>query len=166
MDLNQADLKGVRGVIFDFDGVFTDNSVYIDQHGTESVRCWRSDGLGLKKLRELGIKNTIISTEKNPVVSTRAQKLKISCLQGVEDKSVAVKDWAVDHGLKVDEVIFVGNDINDIPAFKVVGIPIAVADAYPEVLPYVKYQTKTNGGYGAVREICDEIVKQQNASKA
>jgi 3-deoxy-D-manno-octulosonate 8-phosphate phosphatase (KDO 8-P phosphatase) len=150
-------LSSVQLVAFDFDGVFTDNTVLVNQDGVETVRCWRSDGLGLSRLRGLGVHLVIISTETNPVVTARARKLKLPCQQGVEDKAAAI--LATCRQLAVDpaNVVFVGNDINDIPAFHAVGLPVAVADAYPEVLPHVMYRTHQPGGHGAVREICDLI---------
>ncbi len=151
-------LKGLKAIVFDFDGVFTDNTVLVDQNGVESVRCWRSDGLGLARVRSLGLRVLIISTEANPVVSVRAKKLDTDCIQGVENKATAIVDWAASIGLPLSSVGFVGNDINDIPALKEVGLPIGVADAYEEISPFIKYQTHKRGGYGAVREICDLIV--------
>jgi 3-deoxy-D-manno-octulosonate 8-phosphate phosphatase KdsC-like HAD superfamily phosphatase len=78
----------IRLIAFDFDGVFTDNMVYVFENGTEAVRCFRSDGIGLHKLKKLGIDTVIISTEANPVVSARARKLKIHCIQDCQDKRV------------------------------------------------------------------------------
>lgn len=155
--LNNDLLCAVRLIAFDFDGVFTDNTVYVNQEGIETVRCWRSDGLGLTRLRNLGVPALIISTEINPVVTTRAQKLKLPCRQGVEDKASEI--IAVCKELQIDpkHTMFVGNDINDIPAFQSVGIPVGVADAYPEIYPYVIYRTQKPGGFGAVREICDLV---------
>jgi 3-deoxy-D-manno-octulosonate 8-phosphate phosphatase (KDO 8-P phosphatase) len=150
-------LSTVRLIAFDFDGVFTDNTVYVTQDGVESVRCWRSDGLGLSRLRSVGVQAFIISTEANPVVSARAQKLKLSCKQGVEDKAEAILQTCEELNIPLQETMFVGNDINDIPAFKSVGLPVAVADAYPEIYPYVLYRTQRSGGMGAVREICDLV---------
>lgn len=158
-------LASVRLIAFDFDGVFTDNTVYVGQDGFETVRCWRSDGLGLARLRSVGVEVFIISTETNPVVAARAKKLKLAFKQGVEDKATQILD--VCDTLKIDpqQAMFVGNDINDIPAFQVVGIPVGVADAYPEIYSHVLYRTKKSGGLGAVREICDLIfsakIKQQ-----
>lgn len=151
-------MSKLQAVVFDFDGVFTDNTVVVDQNGVESVRCWRSDGLGLARLREHGLKTLIISTEVNPVVSVRAKKLKTDCIQGVVDKAVAITEWSASVGIPLSNIAFVGNDINDIPALKEVGLPIAVADAYEEISPFIKYRTSKPGGYGAVREICDLIV--------
>ena len=150
-------LSTVKLIAFDFDGVFTDNTVYITQGGVESVRCWRSDGLGLSRLQSIGVHVFIISTEENPVVTARANKLKMPCKQGVEDKAAAILQTCAELGIAPEHTMFVGNDINDIPAFKSVGLPVAVADAYPEVYPYVLLRTKKFGGFGAVREICDLV---------
>lgn len=157
-------LASVQLIVFDFDGVFTDNTVYVDQHGVESVRCWRSDGLGLSRLREIGVKIFIISTEANPVVTARANKLKIACRQSVEDKSSALIEICAEFRVDPDNAMFVGNDINDIPAFKSAGFPIAVADAYPEVDPYIVFRTMKPGGFGAVREICDMVFLARNGN--
>jgi YrbI family 3-deoxy-D-manno-octulosonate 8-phosphate phosphatase len=148
----------LQAVVFDFDGVFTDNTVFVDQHGVESVRCWRGDGLGLTQLRNLGLKTLILSTEVNPVVLTRATKLKTECLQGTADKAVAIAQWSASAGVLLEHIAFVGNDINDIPALREVGLPIGVADSHPAIVPYIKYKTRTAGGFGAVREVCDLIV--------
>lgn len=162
--LNQDILASVQLVAFDFDGVFTDNTVYITQEGAESVRCWRSDGLGLSRLHSVGVKAFIISTEVNPVVTARANKLKMQCKQGVEDKAAAIYETCRALGIEPKHTMFVGNDINDIPAFKAVGIPVAVADASPEVNPHVLFRTEKPGGFGAVREVCDLIFFARNGS--
>jgi YrbI family 3-deoxy-D-manno-octulosonate 8-phosphate phosphatase len=147
----------VQLVVFDFDGVFTDNTVYVSQEGVEMVRCWRSDGLGLKRLQSAGVHTLVVSTETNPVVTVRAKKLGVPCKQGVADKRRAILDTCRELQLDASSVVYVGNDINDIPAFEAVGIPVAVSDAYPEVLSYVVYQTAKPGGKGAVREVCDLV---------
>lgn len=149
----------VRLVAFDFDGVFTDDAVYVDQNGKETVRCLRKDGMGISLLRDAGIEAVIISTEENPVVSARAKKLKIRCIQGVRDKAVELNRIAVDKGIPLSHVAFVGNDVNDRGCLEVVGLPIIVRDAHPDVLALAKYRTKAKGGQGAVREVCDLIIK-------
>lgn len=152
-------LASVELIAFDFDGVFTDNTVYVSQDGSESVRCWRSDGLGLSRLADVGVKTYIVSKEKNPVVTMRANKLKIQCRQGIEDKAAAILDICKELGVSPQQTMFVGNDINDIPAFKVVGVAAGVADAYEEINPHVLFKTERAGGKGAVREICDIVIK-------
>lgn len=156
-------LSSVRLIAFDFDGVFTDNAVYVTQEGIETVRCWRSDGLGLARLRSVGVKTFIISTEANPVVTVRAQKLKLPCKQGVEDKAAEILATCNELQIPPQQTMFVGNDINDIPAFQSIGIPVGVADAYPEIFPYILYRTQKPGGFGAVREICDLVFNAKNA---
>ena len=153
----QQVFASVRLIAFDFDGVFTDNSVFVTQDGIESVRCWRSDGLGISRLREVGVQIFIISTEANAVVTARAAKLKIPCKQGVVDKAAIVLVTCRELGIAPEQTMFVGNDINDIPAFNSVGVPVAVADAYPEVYPHVLFRTQKPGGFGAVREISDLV---------
>lgn len=150
-------LLSVKLVAFDFDGVLTDNTMWVTQDGVESVRCWRSDGLGLQRLQQIGIKVFIISTESNPVVTMRATKLKVPCKQAVEDKASVILEICKEMGVSPKDTMFVGNDINDIPAFCSVGLPVAVEDAYPETYQHVIYRTTKPGGFGAVREICDLI---------
>ncbi len=150
-----ARISTVRLIAFDFDGVFTDNFVYTFQDGREAVRSWRGDGLGLEKLNRVGLAVIILSTESNPVVTARADKLKVRCVQGLSDKRAALERLAAESGLGLDQVAFVGNDINDLPCLTAVGLPMVVADAHPDVLPYAAYRTLAPGGQGAVREICD-----------
>ncbi|MDX1707156.1 MAG: HAD hydrolase family protein [Desulfobacterales bacterium] len=151
----QETMRRIRLIAFDFDGVFTNNMVYVLQDGSEAVRCSRSDGIGLQKLKNLGIETVIISTEANPVVSARAQKLKIRCFQNCEDKRQKLKSVARQSSISLDEIAFVGNDINDEPCLSFVGLPIVVKDAHPDVVSLAQYQTQNPGGHGAVREICD-----------
>lgn len=157
-------LKSIRLVAFDFDGVFTDNTVYVTQDGVESVRCWRSDGIGLTRLRGVGVESLILSTEVNPVVTVRATKLKTRCIQGIEDKAAAIARHCDELGIPLAAAAFVGNDVNDIPAFHAVGLPIAVADGYPEIFPHVLYRTIRAGGHGAVREVCDLLFHARHAT--
>jgi len=162
--MNELNLQNVKLVIFDFDGVFTDNRVITSQNGIESVICWRSDGIGLSRILNSGIKLVIISTETNLVVSVRSAKLNIPCIQSVEDKAFAVKEVCKEYNIPKENTMFVGNDINDIPAFLEVGFPVGVADSYPEIYPYIIHKTNKSGGYGAVREICDIIFNSINTN--
>jgi YrbI family 3-deoxy-D-manno-octulosonate 8-phosphate phosphatase len=156
IDPNLQDvIRKIRLVAFDFDGVFTDNMVFVLQDGSEAVRCNRSDGIGLQKLNKLGIKTVIISTESNPVVSARAQKLKIRCFQNCEDKGQTLINVALEFGIALAEIAFVGNDINDYDCLRCVGLPVVVQDAHPDVLALATYRLNNPGGRGAVRELCD-----------
>lgn len=158
MTISTAEWAQIALVVFDFDGVFTDNTVWVDQDGRESVRCWRSDGLGLQRLRQAGIHAWIVSTETNPVVSARAAKLRLPVRQSVENKAAAVAQISQELGVRLADTAFVGNDINDVAAMRVVGWPIAVADAYPEAVAVARWVTTRPGGHGAVREVCDRLV--------
>lgn len=149
-------------LVFDFDGVFTDNRVWVDQDGRESVACSRSDGLRFAELRarrpELRI--LILSKEQNPVVSARARKLKIDAMQGVDDKVAALETWMQPLKLDWSQVVYTGNDLNDLPCLLKAGCGVAVADAYPEVKDAARIVLEKKGGYGAVRELVDLILSQ------
>lgn len=155
------DLKGIRLLAFDFDGVFTDNAVYVSEDGRETVRCSRADGLGLSQLRAEGIPMVVISTETNPVVSARCAKLRLPCHQACGNKLATLRLVAEEHGVELADAAFVGNDINDLEVMKAVGYPIAVADAYPRVLALACWRTDAPGGHGAVREVCERILKDR-----
>lgn len=151
------DFQAIEAVFFDFDGVFTDNTVSISETGSESVTCWRSDGVGLERLKSVGVEVAVISAEGNPVVQKRMEKLRTRCMHGVLNKAAAVNLLCEELKLDILQVCFVGNDINDLDALTIVGFPIAVADAYSEAWSVCKYTTSIPGGRGAVREICDTI---------
>ena len=153
----QKKLDGIKLVFFDFDGVFTDNTVIVDENGKESVLCNRSDGIGLSRLGSGGVKLIIVSTEINPVVTARGHKLKVKVYQGVENKLHLIRQILQEESIDPSEAIFVGNDINDIPAMKYVGCGVATADSYPEVKQICDILLTKNGGNGAVREICDMV---------
>jgi len=148
-------IQNIRLLVFDFDGVFTDNGVWVLQDGTESVRCSRFDGLGLSRLRALGMQMMVLSTEENPIVSARCAKLKISCVHGVPDKGVRLAELAAAAGVDMAAVAYVGNDINDLGCLRLAGLPIVVADAHPDVRMLGLLRSTIHGGHGAVREICD-----------
>ena len=148
-------IRSIRLIAFDFDGVFTDNAVFVFEDGREAVRCVRSDGIGLRKLDRIGVASLIISTEKNPVVTARARKIAIRCIQGCDEKREAIESVVAEAGLTLEQAAFVGNDLNDESCLAAVALPIVTRDAHPDVLRYGRYVTQTRGGYGAVREICD-----------
>ena len=158
---NDADLcrriRNLKLIAFDFDGVFTDNAVLLDETGIEHIRSSRYDGIGLRRLESVGVKAVIISTEVNPVVLARARKLKLECVNACENKVSALGDFLTAIGAEFSEAGFVGNDINDLPALARVNLPMVTADCHPEVSSVAKYKTRITGGNGAVREICDMI---------
>lgn len=155
-------LRQVRLAAFDFDGVFTDNTVYVFEDGREAVRCSRADGIGLSQLKQAGIATVIISTETNPVVGARARKLGVRCIQGCADKRAALDMLLAELGLTLAETAFVGNDVNDLPCLSVVALPVVVADAHPAVAGAARYQTQAHRGRGAVREVCDLLMQAAN----
>ena len=152
-----SDLATVRFVVFDFDGVFTDNRVWTNQHGEESVACWRGDALGLRRLEEVGVDHLIMSTEVNEVVGARARKMQANWIQGVADKAPVLRDEVAKRGVRLEETAYLGNDVNDAGCLELVGFPVVPADAWPEVVPLARLVLSRRGGYGCVRELCDAV---------
>ncbi|MGE0791458.1 MAG: HAD hydrolase family protein [Sandaracinaceae bacterium] len=153
-----AELGRVELLLLDFDGVLTDNAVFVDQGGVESVRCHRGDGWGIARLKDAGVMVEVVSTETNPVVAARCAKLGVACHQAVGDKGALIDAMLRERGLSPASVAFVGNDVNDLGALERVGLPIAVADAVPSVKGVARFVTSARGGHGAVREIADAIL--------
>ena len=153
----ELNFKKIKALVFDFDGVFTNNRVVVSEDGKESVICNRSDGIGIERLRKLNIPMVIISTEQNPVVSMRAKKLKLPVKHGVKNKKIELKKFASSVNVKLKNIVFIGNDINDLECMNSVGFPVAVADAFEEIKEISIYTLTRNGGDGAVREFCDLI---------
>ncbi|GGZ18901.1 transferase [Streptomyces inusitatus] len=143
----------VDAVVLDFDGTQTDDRVLIDADGRETVAVHRGDGLGIARLREAGLALLILSTERNPVVAARARKLDIPVLHGVDRKDLALAEWCEERGIPPERVLYLGNDVNDLPCFSLAGWPVAVADAHGPVRAAARAVTATRGGEGAVREI-------------
>jgi 3-deoxy-D-manno-octulosonate 8-phosphate phosphatase (KDO 8-P phosphatase) len=155
-------LERVRFAIFDFDGVFTDNRVWVNEGGEESLAFSRSDGLGLRRLDEVGVQYLIVSMEQNPIVGARAQKLRADCVQGIDDKLTVVRERTAAAGVPLEDAAFVGNDINDADCLRAVGLPVVPADAWPEVKPLAKLVLSRSGGAGCVREFCDAVWEAQS----
>ncbi|MET9291260.1 acylneuraminate cytidylyltransferase [Streptomyces sp. NPDC003077] len=145
--------EDVDAVVLDFDGTQTDDRVLIDADGRELVAVHRGDGLGVAALRNAGLRLLILSTEQNPVVAARARKLKVPVLHGIDRKDVALKQWCADEGVDPERVLYVGNDVNDLPCFGLVGWPVAVADAHDVVRGAARAVTTKPGGDGAIREL-------------
>lgn len=152
--------SALRALVMDFDGVLTDDLAHVDETGRESVTVSRRDGLGLERLRrQEKWQLLILSKEKNQVVSRRAEKLGIECLQGKDDKLTTIKAWLETAGLTWNEVLYVGNDLNDIEVLKHVGVSACPQDADPNVLSIVDWIIPVDGGKGAVRAIADELLR-------
>ncbi|MDR5698263.1 acylneuraminate cytidylyltransferase [Agromyces aerolatus] len=148
----------VDAVVTDFDGVHTDDTAIVGEAGVEFVRVSRSDGAGVARLREAGVPVLIISAETHPVVSARAAKLGVEVRQGVADKAAALHEWAAERGIPLDRVAYLGNDRGDLPALEIVGWPVAVADAIPDVRRVARIVLERAGGHGAVRELADAVL--------
>ncbi len=154
--------KNVELVVFDFDGVMTDDRVFVNQEGVEMVAANRRDGMGITLLHKAGIRMMVLSTEKNPVVQARCNKLKLPVIQGIDEKAAVLRKYLLDNKISSDTVIYVGNDINDLPCFTEVGCAFAVADAHPLALRQADIVLRHNGGYGAVRELCDILLQSRS----
>lgn len=152
----------IKMIICDFDGVVTDNLVITDQDGKESVSASRSDSMHIKTLREKGIELMILSSEPNPVVMARAKKMSVDAIHniGMQNKGLVMRELLEQKNIKAENVIFLGNDLNDLPCFEIAGWSVAVADAYPEVLRAADLVLTKTGGHGAIRELCEIVLKQ------
>jgi 3-deoxy-D-manno-octulosonate 8-phosphate phosphatase (KDO 8-P phosphatase) len=150
-------MSKIELLAFDFDGVLTNNKVMVFQDGSEAVICSRSDGLAFDIFKQENICSIIISTEENPVVSARGKKLGIFVLQAIKDKKEALNQYCLKNKINIENVAFIGNDINDLSVMKSVGLSIAVADAHKSVIELANYTLKTAGGDGVAREIAEEL---------
>lgn len=149
----------IEAIIFDFDGVFTDNKVTVSQDGVESVVCSRGDGLMLQIFRQTfpDIPLQVISKEKNNVVAKRCEKLGIDCLHGIDNKLPLLTKYAQDKNISLKNIVYTGNDLNDLECIRTVGCGVAVADSYPEILDAANIILKNTGGNNAIREILEAI---------
>ncbi len=145
-------------IVYDFDGVMTDNRVLVLQDGSEAVLANRADGWGIGQLKKAGFSQIILSTETNPVVSARAKKLGLEVLQGSGDKRRDLAAYCETRNIPLDRVLYVGNDVNDLEAMHTVGFPVAPADAHAEVLAVAKYVTRARGGEGVAKELSEALL--------
>ncbi|MHA4733487.1 acylneuraminate cytidylyltransferase [Ensifer adhaerens] len=148
----------IKALITDFDGVHTDDSVIVNQDGSEAVRCSRSDGMGIEILRNRGLKMLILSREQNPVVKARAAKLQMDVLHHIRDKLPALDAWRCEHHLDWAEIAYIGNDINDLDCMKVCGMSFAPSDAHPEAKAISTMVLQRSGGNGALRELSEYLI--------
>ena len=169
-DKNIPYWRDVHTIVFDFDGVFTDNRVWVDQNGIESIRCDRSDGLGFDLLRAFIQKNNwelqyfILSKEMNPVVSARAQKIQVDCMQSISDLAFFLKQYLTNNNLDSDGLIYLGNDLNDLAAMQISGFSIAPADSHPLILNQANLILPRKGGDGFVREFIEMLIGLERMS--
>jgi len=153
-------LSSLLLIVYDFDGVMTDNKVYVDQNGNEMVQVNRADGLGVSEIKKLGIEQIIISTEMNPVVSARANKIGIPCLQGINNKKDTLIDYCQKYNIDLKNVAYVGNDINDKNVMKITGTTFCPSNAHESIKIISDYILNTKGGKGVIRELFD-LLKEE-----
>lgn len=156
--------KKIELIVCDFDGVITDNRVWVDQGGNESIAAYRSDSLRIRELRGLGIEVMILSSEPNPVVAARANKMGVEAVHGVgiHEKGRVMREILEMKNMLAENAIYIGNDLNDLPCFEIAGWSVAVADAYPEVIRTADHVLTRAGGHGALRELCDLILSRDS----
>ena len=150
-------LSRVELLVMDFDGVLTNNKVFVDQYGNESVQCDRSDSLGIGIIKNMGVEVLVISKERNDVVLRRCEKLDVECHHGIDDKLSLLREIIESRGVLMSQVCYMGNDRNDVECMRSAGISFAPNDSWPEALESSDYVTKRGGGDGAVREMCEII---------
>ncbi len=149
--------RRLKGFIYDFDGVMTDNRVWVLEDGREGVFCHRGDGWAVGQFAKMGLIQAILSTESNPVVAQRAKKLKLPVLHGLEDKEKALLSWAQRERWDLKHMAYVGNDENDLGAMRHMGMVLAPADAHPCVLNKADWVARSAGGFGVLRELLDHL---------
>lgn len=155
--------KDLALVVFDFDGVMTDNTVKVFANGEEYVEVNRSDGLGIDAMRKANVPMFVLSTEKHPIVAARCEKLKLACFQGIGDKLAFLKEHLAAEKIDPTKVAYLGNDTNDLACLQYVGFPVVVADAHPDVISSAKVVLENKGGHGAVREFCDRFLAARSS---
>jgi len=156
--MEKIKLDSIDLIAYDFDGVMTNNKVFVFEDGKEAVYCHRADGLAISKIKDLGVSQVIISTETNAVVHVRAQKLGIEVIQGVEDKKSCLSEYCKENNYSLQNVVYIGNDVNDFEAMASVGYPVAPQDASCKVKDISKMIIKRNGGDGVIREFFEAIL--------
>lgn len=156
------DLSGIRALFTDCDGVLTDGGMYYSEHGDELKKFQTRDGMGFAMLRERGILTGIITTESVALVARRAAKLKLDELHmGVHDKLGVVRELCEKHGITLEQVAYVGDDVLDVPVIGAVGFGCSVADGMPAAREAAAFVTRSRGGEGAVREVAELILAAQ-----
>ena len=155
---SRESLQAIKAVVFDFDGVMTDDQVYITETGEEMVMASRSDGMGISALKNAGLKLLILSKERNPVVARRAEKLQIEVIQACDNKLEALTEWLSKNQLPLSQCAYVGNDINDLQCMQAVKLAIAPIDAHPLATQAAHWRLTRAGGKGAIRELSDAII--------
>ena len=160
-----SSLKHIRLFATDVDGVLTDAGMYYSESGDEMKKFNTRDGMGIKLLQRAGIITAIVTQERTKLVAWRGEKLTIPEVhQGVMDKFSLVRDMAERHGLSMEQVAYIGDDVNDVATLEAVGFSATPADGMPQAVAVVDYVCEKKGGEGAVREIIEMILEAQDKS--
>lgn len=158
----KVDIKDIQLIVYDFDGVFTNNKVLVFEDGKEAVFCNRADGLAIQKIKGLGISQMILSTEANPLVKARAKKLNLPVIHNLKDKKRTLLEYCNKHNYNLKNILYVGNDINDLEAMKLAGHSVAPSDASFQIKKIAKIITRAKGGEGVIRELFDILSCEKN----
>lgn len=159
MELQNINIEHVDCFIFDFDGVLTDNTVYVNQDGEEWVKCSRADGLAFDVLKKIDVPRFILSTEKNQVVSARANKLKVNVIQGIDNKAKLLTELVSSKGYHFERVLYVGNDLNDLNAMSLCGFRACPSDSHDAIIDVAGIRLRSKGGNGVIRELLEDVFK-------
>jgi 3-deoxy-D-manno-octulosonate 8-phosphate phosphatase (KDO 8-P phosphatase) len=160
--MNDTKIKTIKLMLFDVDGVLTDGSIIYNDNGKETKVFNVKDGLGMRLLMRAGIQVGIVTGRTSQALAHRCRNLGITLLyQGVRDKKALLNEIVETTGFDFDEIAFMGDDLPDLPIMRKVGFSVAVANAHEYVIKEADVVTRTNGGDGAVREICEKILKAQ-----
>ncbi|HIE55763.1 MAG TPA: hypothetical protein EYP90_11385 [Chromatiaceae bacterium] len=159
LPLQTFELDNIDALVFDFDGVLTDNRVLVNQEGTEFVSCSRGDGLAFDVLNIIKKPAFILSTEKNSVVSTRGRKLKVPVIQGVTNKVTALKTLVETNNFKLKNILYIGNDLNDYHVMNLCGYSACPSDSHKKIKQIAKITLGTKGGAGVARELLEDVLQ-------
>lgn len=155
----QPMLAGIRLLCCDVDGVLTDGSLYYDSAGQSMVRFHVLDGMGLKRLKDAGVKTCFITQSKSPAIAARAEVLGIDhCFMGIDDKRAVIAALTAEQGFGLDAVCHIADDVNDLSLLRAVGVAVTVPHGVAEVRNVCRFVTRAPGGQGAVRELCEAII--------
>ena len=174
MSLEWPEMGAIHTLVFDFDGVFTDNGVYLDEHGKESIRCSRYDGMAFNLMRQyiaqgkLQADVFILSKEPNPVVLARAAKLKLDCIHGVDNKLAYLDNYFYEKHPDVenpyDGLVYLGNDLNDLAVMRKAGFSVSPDDAHAAIKKIASVVLPQQGGHGFVREFMERFLRLDTLS--
>ena len=151
-------MKKIKTIFTDFDGVLTDNKVYVSSNGLESVCCNRSDGLAINALKKSGIKVIVISTETNKVVKLRGEKLGVETFYGIKNKKYFLENFIKEKNLNIENILYLGNDINDLGAINLFKYTSCPSDSHIVIKKKVSHILKAKGGEGVIRELAENVL--------